>query len=126
MKSLILTLLLVVFSAGAQAKPLMAVLFYADWCGACQVLDPAVTEARENAALDSRDVLFVRLDLTDDASRHQAQLMADTMGIGDLVAENGGKTGFLLLLDEGRTVGRITRAMAADEIASTITAALET
>ena len=103
-----------------------AVSFHADWCGSCQVLGPQVEKARGKANLDNQNVLFVKLDLTDETKRHQSMLMAEALGIGEYYKTNGGKTGFLLLVNskDGKTIEKITKASDAGEIASKITGAL--
>lgn len=105
------------------AKPAVyGVLFYADWCGSCKALDPKVTQAREEAKLDTQDVLFVTLDLTNDTTKHQAAMMAATLGISDVYESNAGKTGFMLLLnaESGEKVAQLTNKMEAADIATRI------
>ncbi len=109
--------------SSATAKPaVFGVLFYADWCGSCKALDPKVTQAREAANLDAQDVLFVTLDLTNDTTKHQAAMMAATLGISDVYESNAGKTGFMLLLDaeSGEKVAQLTNKMEATDIATRI------
>lgn len=98
------------------------VLFYADWCGSCKALDPKVTQAREMAKLDTQDVLFVTLDLTNDITKHQAALMAATLGISDVYENNAGKTGFMLLLNagSGEKLAQLTYKMEVSDIATRI------
>ena len=109
--------------SSATTKPAVyGVLFYADWCGSCKALDPKVTQAREAANLDTQDVLFVTLDLTNDTTKHQAAMMAATLGISDVYESNAGKTGFMLLLDagSGEKVAQLTNKMEATDIATRI------
>ena len=101
-------------------KPaIYGVLFYADWCGSCKTLDPKITQAREEAKLDTQEILFVTLDLTDDITKHQAAFMAVTLGITDVYHANAGKTGFMLLLDadSGQTLAQLTNKYESAEIA---------
>ncbi len=121
--TLVLLFSLPSFAGSDKGKPkLLAVLFYADWCGSCKALDPKIVKARGKADLDNQDVLFVRLDLTDAASRHQSALLADQLGIGSYYRENAGKTGFLLLADpkSGKPLKRILKDQSDAEIASLI------
>lgn len=83
-----------------QPEPkIMAVYFYANWCGNCKVLAPKFEEAIKNGKLDSKDVLFVKLDLSDKATIHQAILHAQALGIGDYLTQQGSATGYVAILD---------------------------
>ncbi|MEM7082873.1 MAG: thioredoxin domain-containing protein [Pseudomonadota bacterium] len=111
----------------AAQPALYSVLFYADWCGSCKVLDPAINKARSQADLDNERVLFLTLDLTDDTRRHQSGLLANALGIGEYYAKNEGRTGFMLLVDArtGKLYSRVTKAMDADAITVAVKAALD-
>jgi Thioredoxin. len=111
------------------AKPAVyAVMMHADWCGACKALDPKVTQARVEAKLDDKDVLFVTFDLTDDMTKAQSAMMAASMGITEVYESNAGKTGFMLLVnaESGDKLARVTNKLKADEIADRILASLKT
>ncbi len=97
--------------SAAGAPKLMAVQFHADWCGSCAKIEPQLEKARGKADLDNKDVLFVKLDLTNGMTRNQAALLASAIGLGDFYKENNGKTGFVLLVDAatGEHVGKITK-----------------
>lgn len=113
--------------AAKSLKPdVVAALFYADWCGSCKTLEPKVDAARGGAQLDKQGVLFVRFDLTDAESSHQAGLLAQSLGLGAHFDHNAGATGYLLLIDahSGKAIGRLTKQMSAPAIAGSITAAL--
>ena len=110
------------------SKPAVyGVMFYADWCGSCKALDPKVSEARKNAELDTQDVLFVTLDLTDDVTKYQSSLMATSLGINDVYESNAGKTGFMLLLDaeSGEKISLLTNKLEVSEIATRIQEAIK-
>ncbi|MDJ0761245.1 MAG: thioredoxin domain-containing protein [Woeseiaceae bacterium] len=97
-------LILAALSSAAMAKEsdkpeLLAVMFYADWCGSCKILDPEVTKARSDADLDNQPVVFVRLDLTDATTRYQSGLLASSLGLEEVFADYGSATGFMLLVD---------------------------
>lgn len=129
-KAVLLSFVLVLISPLALATDatpkVYSVLFYADWCGSCKVLDPAIEKARGQSDLDNAPVLFVRLDLTDATKRHQAQLMAHALGLGEFYKKNAGSTGFMLLINaETKTViSRITKVSDAKEITSKIKEAI--
>ena len=110
------------------AKPVVyGVLFYADWCGSCKALEPKVAQAREEAELDSQDILFVTLDLTNDATKHQASMMAAMLGVSHVYESNAGKTGFMLLLNavNGEKLAQLTKKMEPDGIATLIQDTIE-
>ncbi|MHC4220303.1 MAG: thioredoxin domain-containing protein [Planctomycetota bacterium] len=81
----------------ATAADIIAVQFYAEWCSPSQVVAERVRALRE-ASADKR-VLFVRLDLTDDTRREQAQLLMSSLGCGQIWDKQRGRTGELLLID---------------------------
>lgn len=105
-----------------SANSLYAVAFHADWCGSCQTLGANVVKARGKADLDNKDVLFVKLDLTNAATRHQSSLMASALGLGEFYKTNAGKTGFVLLVNakNGEVVGKLTKDHDAGAIVTTI------
>ena len=113
-------------SSGGEKPMVYAVMMYADWCGTCKALDPKITQAREIDNLDSKNVLFVNLDLTDETSNHQAAMMAAALGITELYESNAGKTGFMLLInaETGEKISRITNKLDAKSISEHITDAI--
>jgi len=116
-------------SAETEAPPpalspqALAVLFYADWCASCKELDPKIKQARK--ALPDAPVLFTRLDLTDETTRRQAGMLADALGLREIYAEFGGKTGFLLLVDPqtGAIIDRVNRDATVEAIEEKLRAA---
>ncbi len=79
------------------AADIIAVQFYAEWCKPSQVVTKRV-EALQEASAD-KSVLFLRLDLTDDTRREQAQLLMASLGFGHIWDTQRGRTGELLLVD---------------------------
>lgn len=106
----------------ADKPAVYAVMMYADWCGSCKSLDPKVVQARKDANLDGQDVLFVTLDLTDDTTKLQAEMMAAVLGISEIYETNAGKTGFMLLInsESGEKLARITNKLDSSDIATRI------
>jgi len=100
---LILTAAIFTIQAGdkekiADATPaLIAVKFHADWCGSCKAMGSVFEELQ--AKFDTKPVLYVTLDHTRDFNRQQSKFMAQSMGLDDVWAKHGGKTGFILLID---------------------------
>ena len=84
-------------SVAEPAADIIAVQFYAEWCRPSQVVARRV-EALQEASAD-KSVLFVRLDLTDEARREQAQLLMSSLGCRQVWEEQRGRTGELLLID---------------------------
>ncbi len=80
--------------------------FYAEWCTPSQVVAQRVKTLQE--ASTDKSVLFVRLDLTDDTRREQAQLLMSSLGCGDVWDTQRGRTGELLLID-AHTMRPITK-----------------
>ena len=109
-----------------QEPEVLGVLFYADWCGSCKVLEPEIEKARGKADLDNEAVLFVRLDLTDATRRHQAAMLASSLGLGESFARNGGATGFMLLVDADtkEVISMVTKKSDAAEITDQVKAAI--
>ncbi len=108
-----------------KKKPsVLAVKFYADWCGTCQVMKPAFEEAKGELA--EEPVLFLVLDMTDRGAANQAEMHANVTGLEELWEENGGKTGtfYLVSTEDKEVVGTITPDMDAEQMKETITAAL--
>ncbi|MEM7401078.1 MAG: thioredoxin domain-containing protein [Pseudomonadota bacterium] len=131
---LIIPLLFITFPLASQAeetkaeKPAVyAVTMHADWCGACKALAPKISQARETAKLDEKEVLFVKFDLTNDKTKHQAGMMAAALGITELYMSNAGKTGFLLLInaESGEIIARITSKQDVESISAKITEKIE-
>ncbi len=131
---LIIPLLIITVPLASQAEEMKAerpavyaVTMHADWCGACKALAPKISQARETAKLDEKDVLFVKFDLTNDKTKHQARMMAAVLGITELYESNSGKTGFLLLInaESGEIIARITHKLDVESISAKITETIE-
>lgn len=108
--------------ASEQKPQVLGILFYADWCGSCRILEPEIEKARGKSDLDNSAILFVRLDLTDATRRHQSELMAHALGVADFYEENGGATGFMLLVDAEtkEVISQLTKTMDSGDITTEI------
>lgn len=81
----------------ARAPKVMVIAFHADWCAGCRVLGPKMMD-EVLPSVKGEPLLLVKLDQTDRDSA-QAEFMLAALGLGDLWAEYGGKTGFALVVD---------------------------
>ncbi len=115
------------FSAQAEdthhpAPKYYALTFYADWCGSCKILDPAITEARENAALDKSEILFITMDFTDKETIHQSLMLSNALGLSPFVKKAGSKTGYMVVLDANsmEEIERFDKTDDADAIQSAL------
>jgi thiol-disulfide isomerase/thioredoxin len=111
--------------APAEQKPqVVGLVFYADWCGTCKVLEPRIDEVKKELA--DKPVYITRVDLTDDATRAQSQLFANWVGLGEIYQEHGGATGFMLLIDpeEKKVIQRIGAQHSEQQIRQAIDQAL--
>jgi thiol-disulfide isomerase/thioredoxin len=131
LRALIVALMLTLTIAPAHAftlpKPkLIAVYFTADFCPNCKILSPLLAQARDTGGLDSKDVLFVTLDLTNPASIHQSILQASALGITPFVQAQGSATGYVALLaaDKATELARFDRTTTAAQIVTSIEGAL--
>ncbi|MEL6614289.1 MAG: thioredoxin domain-containing protein [Bacteroidota bacterium] len=80
----------------ADDPQVYAVVFTADWCPSCKVLDPKLAAVTDDLA--AMGVEVIALDLTDAASRRRAKAEAIGGGYGEVYAQHEGATGFALLL----------------------------
>ena len=92
----------------AEPAEVVAVKFWHRTCPACREIDPRYAEVRDD--FEEKPVLFVTFDMSTDETRAQSQMLAESLGIGDLYRDNFGVTGFVVLVDaESRSeVGRLT------------------
>ncbi len=113
-------------SGSKQAKAdVVGMLFYADWCGSCQILDPKIETAEK--AFSGKPITFTKLDLTDSKTRAKAEKNSKKLGMESVFAEHGKKTGFFLLVDaeSKEVISKITREYTEDQIKSEIKSALK-
>ncbi|MEM1055393.1 MAG: thioredoxin domain-containing protein [Bacteroidota bacterium] len=100
----------------AEQTEVLALVFAADWCSACKVLDPKLRAAQ--ASLEDLPVTFVTLDQTDADARRQAAASAREGGYTEVYSAHEGKTGFVLLVhaQTQEVLGRITSSDSESEI----------
>ncbi len=107
----------------SKEPKLIGVLYYADWCGTCKILDPQIEKARGKMDLDNMPIVFVRMDLTNKTTAAQSGMLASALGLGALYNDNSGKTGYMALVDSETkgVVATIDKTMKADDISALIT-----
>lgn len=107
-----------------EPPKLLAVLFYADWCGSCKALDPKLNQVKRD--FQGQPVLFTRFDLTDDFTNDQSARYAALLGLENYYRENDGKTGYMLLIDaqSKKLFGKITKLNSTEEIKTMLTQAI--
>ncbi len=76
---------------------LLAVKFHADWCRICRAMGPVFEDLQNK--MDGSDVLFVKLDFTNNQTKHQANLLGSELGLKDILKQNYKRTGFVLVID---------------------------
>ena len=80
----------------AERPALLAIDFYADWCGYCAQMKESRAEVRERHGEDA--VLFLTLDHSDRESK-QPEFHAAMLGLDEVWEEHGGRTGRMLLIE---------------------------
>lgn len=84
--------------ANTQEQPVIAAMFYSNWCGSCQILDPRIEAVKPDFSNTSVD--FVKFDFSFALVRGKAlQKLAEEKQIANIYAQNKGRTGFMLLID---------------------------
>ncbi len=97
----------------------IAAWMHADWCGKCKVLEPKFAEAITSGGFDKDpDIKFVTLNMTDGDTKAEAKKSAMDLGIADIYAKNGGKTGYVAIIDTktNMVVDRITSDMSVEDM----------
>lgn len=104
MKNLKTATLVLVFMLGfsslfAQEKEstrLYAVMFHADYCGACKSISPKIMDLESQ--VKDQGVEFVKFDFTSAESKKESKALAHKLGLDDVLASNQG-TGFCVLVN---------------------------
>jgi peroxiredoxin len=111
---------------GADPTPpkVLVASFHADWCGKCTELEPEIKRLAGEHASDP--VLFVKFDLTDEATRRQAGYLAAELGLSEVWRQHAAGTGFAVVADakSGVALGRLTTAQTPEQRDATLHDAL--
>ena len=81
---------------GEGGPSAVVVKLHADWCPSCKALEPTLAELKSE--LKDEPVLFLTLDITNPVNTEQSRLLAESLGIENLVKKNN-KTGLVLVYD---------------------------
>ncbi len=112
-------------TASAESGKTSLVLFYADWCPNCKILDPKLKEALSD--IDQDKLSMVTFDYTDRERILASKDLAAAKGLTDLQKSYGAKTGFAVLADEsGKEISVISSEDSAEIIHDKIVAAIAT
>jgi len=103
-----------------------AILFYAENCGSCKVLDPRMKEALE--VVNKSKIDMIKFDFSNSDAIAATKTTATKMGLNETLQKYGAKTGFAVLLDHnGKEVTKFkvdhTTADIASEMAKAIASA---
>ncbi|MCP4442576.1 MAG: thioredoxin family protein [Aureispira sp.] len=107
----------------SEAPKVIAVKFHADWCGSCKAMVSTFKNLQNKH--DGEDILFVELNFTNKTTGHQANLLANALGLSKTVEENKG-TGFILLVDgkNKKVLKRLTKEQSLKEMSKELRANL--
>lgn len=108
----------------AEGTRVIGLLFYADWCAACKVLDPKLEAVKPEFA--DQPIAFTRVDLTDEDTTAKSVKHVRDLSLEKIYAEHEGRTGFVLLVDarEKRVLGRLTHDQSEGDLRQAISKAL--
>ena len=120
MPAIVLGLLMILAGGLAPVKAgntdATAMMYYADWCGPCQMLKPQLEEAV--ATYEAANVQVMYLDFTTmDFENIMIQAdKADSIGMADQVTLTNVTTGYAVIVIDGVVRGRISAGMDVDLI----------
>lgn len=105
-----------------MSSPNKLIVFYADFCGQCKILEPKLEEALKT--MDTKSFEQVKFNYTDrDTIMHSKEIAAEK-GLTDLQKKYGAKTGFAVIANqEGQEIAFISANESVDEISATLQAA---
>ena len=75
-----------------------AVVFAAEWCGKCKILEPKLMPVMQSM-MEDENVQFVMLDFTNQETTSASEATAGSLDLAEIYDANKGKTGFVLLID---------------------------
>jgi len=130
LKSILAAAMLVSMSGLASAADpvepkVVGLMFYADTCASCKVLDPKIQAVKSE--FTGKPLLFTTFDHSNDATMGQAAMLAAALGVGELYAAQEKASGFMILIDakSKQPLGKLTRDMSEEEIKAEFNKALQ-
>ena len=113
-------------AARLEAPRVLAVMFHADWCPTCKIIEPRLHKIEREFA--GQPILFTRFDLTDDFTIEQSARLAALLGLETYLEQSSGRTGYMLLFDREtrKVLGEVRVKMSDDDIRRAITQAIAT
>ncbi|VAW01990.1 hypothetical protein MNBD_ALPHA06-1891 [hydrothermal vent metagenome] len=109
-----------------EDQPVTSVMFYSNWCGACQILDPKLEKAK--LGFTDRPVDFVKFNFSYAMVQGaKLQALAEEKNLTNIYAKNKGKTGFVLLIEPKteRVMDVITMRDSVEEITAKLERSLQ-
>lgn len=94
----------------ATEAPITAILFYADSCGACKILDPKLKEALN--AINQNKIDMVKFDFSNRTKIEETKALAIEKNLNSTLQKYGAKTGFVVLVNQD---GEIVETLKADD-----------
>ena len=107
----------------AEKPQVIGMLFYADGCASCKVLEPKLKEVVRE--FQGQGILFTRFDLTDEFTKDQSALYAAWVDLDEVYRDNP-KTGFMLLINPKtkNVLGTLAKNQSPEELRKNIQTAL--
>jgi hypothetical protein len=130
--SIVATLILALSALPLQAQEqstetpkIIGLLMYSDTCASCKVLEPKLNAIKKD--FTGQPILFTRVDQSNDFTKHQSVLYSSLLGVQQIYAEQGGKTGYMLLIDtkDKKVLGKLIKTQSEAELKATIESALK-
>lgn len=111
-------------AARVDAPSVLAVMFHADWCPTCKIIEPRLHKIEREFA--GQPILFTRFDLTDEFTIEQSARFAALLGLETYLEQSSGRTGYMLLFDRQtkKLLGEVRVKMSDDEIRAAFTKAI--
>lgn len=106
-----------------DTAPVKAVVFYADTCGSCKILEPRVAAALN--AINANKVDVIKFDFSNNTTSAEAVALAKAKNVENILQQFGQKTGFVSIVNnDGEIVEKLTKNDTAEDIAAKLAKAI--